>query len=284
MSSVRRRSRRQSSSGRRTTAECTVCGQEHPGISEALCYVRHEKEIRSQARPRVKRIGDLFNEHGNIRGEFIGTDMEDKLLRYHRRAALAAQASSNGRLPIGIRQALKLQPIQGQLSHRYPWSVVVIHRGKRYRKLCPTLGAAVILWVEYREKGYNATVVSRVRGYDIPAAIRGKVPPGWLWCPHCMQPRRFRPVYEETFYGLRKRWNDTKHRYEWVERKLQLLECPLCHASNRSESFRRSNQKWEKVKLRPGARRVKARHKTKRKGVRLMVQPTKKRRRRWTRS
>jgi hypothetical protein len=109
----------------------------------------------------------------------------------------------------------------------------------------------------------HATIVSR-HGYDIPPQLRGKLPGNWKWCPGCMKPRKYRRQYQlsgdpQTFFAYRKEWNRDKLRYEFRDRKLALMACPICGLTNRDHKFRRSNQPWEKITIERGRTRTRRR-------------------------
>jgi hypothetical protein len=227
--------------------------------------LQHIQRIRD-AVPLPATIGELYNGQGKLRSEFIEhRPAEHAIQRYHKRTGETLRDSD---LPVGLQQALHLPLVWVQIVNRYPWKVMWIRRtpdGKRRKgqKLCASLGHAVAVREKVSKVAPNATVVSRVRGYDIPTSLRGKLPPRWYWCPRCMKPRRYvRDEKGETFTALKKVWSKEKQRFRWVERPVYLLRCPMCECTNRDPIFRRSNQPWETRKFKRGvtrARRTKKR-------------------------
>ena len=209
-------------------------------------------------------IGGLYTAEGKLRSEYLEHGPAERAIqRYHKRTGEAVY-SENGRLPIGLEQALHLPLVWVQIVNRYPWKVMWVRTvdGRRVRgeKLCQSLGAAIIIQRQVAKKVPNATVVSRTRGYDIPPSLRGKLPSRWYWCPRCMKPRRYtRDPDNATFYVVKKVWSDEKQRYIWKERKVYVLRCPMCNCTNRDPIFRRSNQPWEIKHLKRGATRVPSR-------------------------
>jgi hypothetical protein len=211
--------------------------------------------------PLPSTIGELYHE-GHLKPQFIEhTRAELAIQRYHRRVGEAVE--TNG-LPPGLRQAMRLNLVWVQIVHQYPWKVmwvrVVDGRRVRGQKLCATLGHAILVQDKIVGKVPNATIVSRSRGYDIPAELRGKLPPRWYWCPRCMKPRRYqRDEDNATFSVVKKHWVRSKSKYEWKERTVYLLRCPMCGCTNRDPVFRRSNQPWEVRKFKRGVTRAKRR-------------------------
>jgi hypothetical protein len=185
---------------------------------------------------------------------------ERALQRYHEKA----HASVNGQTELspGVRQALKLSVTWSQLTKRYPWKVMwqrkVNGRIARGEKMCTTLGGAIAFQRSIIDRVPNATVVSRVRAYDVPPKLRGRFPKkGFYWCPYCMKPRKF--LIDESgqwFYAQKKVWSHEKGRYVPTERAVALLRCPMCGCTNRDHVWRRSNQPWEKRRIKSGVRRV----------------------------
>lgn len=188
---------------------------------------------------------------------------ERAIQRYHRKTGEAVLSDD---LPVGIRQAIKLPLVWTQIVNRNPWKIMWIRtdsqgRRRRGQKLCPNLGAAIREWERIKVIVPNATIVSRARAYDIPPKLRGKLPPRWYWCPHCMKPRRFvkDPDPKNRHHVLKKVWSEEKKRYIWVERLVWRIECPMCGCSNRNPIFRRSNQPWEVRRFKKGVRRARKR-------------------------
>lgn len=238
--------------------------------SKSLCYKSNERRLKSRTRPKLSSIAEAYDEQGFMKGVFIGTDVEDKIRNYHERAARVAFSlgDEDYKVPTGVRMVAKVPLTPGQLAHRYPWAVVVTARGRKRRKLCTNIGHAVSVHKELTLKGYTAYIISRSRGYDIPAAYRGRIPKPYVWCPRCLAPRRYERQYldtgrPETFSALRKEPRETKGGFEFKDRILHLLRCPICGSTNRDPAYRRSNQPWETRRIKKGARRVKRRYKTK---------------------
>jgi hypothetical protein len=210
--------------------------------------------------PLPQHVSALFTSQGKLKSEYLCHDhVTEALQRRHRRAGDAVTQNS---LPPGVQQALRLPLVWVQIVNRYPWKVMwqrIDSRGRRRRGelLCTTLGGAIKEWRRISRLVPNATIVSRARGYDIPAELRGQLPPKWLWCPHCMKPRRFqRDPDQPPFHAMKKVWRSDKQRYDWVARKVWVVVCPMCGCTNRSAVFRRSNQPWELRRVRRGTTRV----------------------------
>lgn len=210
--------------------------------------------------PLPRTLGEMYTAEGKLRSEYLEhRPAERAVQRYHMRTGEAV--SSNGRLPVGLEQALRSPLVWVQIVNRYPWKVMWVRTvdGKRKRgeQLCASLGGAILVQQQVARKVPNATVVSRTRGYDIPPSLRGKLPPRWYWCPRCMKPRRYvRDPDDATFYTIKKVWSAEKQKYIWKERRVYVLRCPMCNCTNRDPIFRRSNQPWEIKHLRNGAGRV----------------------------
>lgn len=174
------------------------------------------------------------------------------------------------KVPYGIRYALSQPLIHVQIINQYPWGVTwrSPKSGKRLRKGFSSLVAAIdfiTTKAQYVDK--KASIYSRQRHYDIPSALRGKIPLPFKWCPRCLTARRFVRILSdrgdpETFVTLRKEWSDTRGRYEWMERKLALTKCRCCGTTNRNSVMRRSNQPWEKRLIKQGATRIRKTKKT----------------------
>lgn len=230
---------------------------------DGLHTLREMQRIRD-AVPLPSTVSELYD-GDKLRSQYIEhTPARKALQRYHKRTGEAVYRDD---LPIGLKQALKLPLVWNQITHRYPWKVMWVRtdsqgRRKKGQKLCTTLGGAIKEWDRIRAIVPNATVVSRSRGYDIPPKLRGKLPPRWYWCPRCMKPRRYaRDPDGARFYVLKKVWRPTKGRYEWVERQVYLLRCPMCSTTNKDQVFRRSNQPWEVRKFKRGVRTARRRKK-----------------------
>lgn len=216
-------------------------------------------------------IGELYD------GKFLLPEYnehrpaERAIRRYHRRVGEAVPKRDS--LPVGVQQALKLPLIWTQIVNRYPWKVMWIRvdeegRRRKGQKLCTTLGGAIAIQRRAAKKVPNATIISRVRGYDIPPSLRGKLPPQWYWCPRCMKPRQYkRHPDDESFYTIKKTWDSTKQKYKFAERKVWLLVCPMCSCTNRDPTFRRSNQPWQTRRIKSGVRRIRTTKKRRRRSA-----------------
>ncbi len=135
--------------------------------------------------------------------------------------------------------------------------------GKRLRKMFTTLPHAVaFIATKAQYVDPKACVVAR-QGYDVPPAFRGKFPHKhndrtYYWCPMCVAPRPFYAVIpQREFHTLKKRWSDTKQRYEYIDRRVRVIQCVVCGCTNQNWTFRRSNQPWQIRKFKQGARRAK---------------------------
>lgn len=255
---------------RTKTKRCEVCGK-RCGRTRAYCYVLHEKEIRSRQRPRVKTLDDVYDETGRMRGEFIHTDVEEKLMARQRRLAIDASLwSDNGYVPPrNVSNMLNGDVAYWHVAHRRPWAVYVVTKeGKRKRKKFNDLLEAVKFHSKVVEKFPKSGVVSLNKSYDLPPKYRlskEKLPKSVKWCVHCATFRRFVRVHPHVeFEAEVKRWSDTKQKYEWTTRTLALFECEICGHNNRDPVYRRANLPWEKRKIKPGVKRVKPRVRTKR--------------------
>lgn len=173
------------------------------------------------------------------------------------------------KVPLGVRLALVSPLIHVQIVNKYPWAVSwrSPKSGKRLKKQFNTLISAVhFAATKAQYVDPRACVISRQRGYDLPPMLRRKqpLPKPWVWCPRCMQPRRYRRVYNThgeptTFYGPKKFWNSEKGVYESKTVELALTRCRFCGCNNRDHVFRRSNQPWEKRKFKRGVTRARRR-------------------------
>jgi hypothetical protein len=202
--------------------------------------------------PLPRTVGELFQKSGSLKSEYVEHRPAERAIeRYHKRSH---ERVVEYEVTLGVRQALKLPLLHNQLVHREPWAVYWIHKRKRYKKLFTSLGAAIIFHSEVVQLVRNATIISRSRGYHIPPSLRGKLPKGWVWCPHCMKPRRYkRHPSGDTFYTIKKDPNTFVRK----ERQVALLICPMCQSTNRDHVYRASNQPWEIRKFRRGATRAK---------------------------
>jgi hypothetical protein len=214
--------------------------------------------------PLPKKVGDLFD-GPLLKPEYLDHRRATKvLIQYHKRAADKAVENVED---VGIRQAARLPWSANQLAHRYPWAVLWIRRvdgkRKRYKKLCIHLYEATAFRNMLHERGIpNATVVSRARSYHIPVELIGRLPKPWVWCPNCMKPRKYRRVGDETIYAQKKIKVVSRRgtvNYEYRERRVALLQCPMCGCTNRNMVYRQSNQPFNKRKFKRGVTRTKSR-------------------------
>lgn len=217
--------------------------------------------------PLPKKVSELFD-NGVLKPDYIEHRPAIRALdRYHTRHAERAAESVED---VGIAQAARLPFVANQLSHRYPWAVMWIKRDedggrKRYKKLCTNLYQAVWFRQRVQDAGVsNATVISRARSYHIPVELIGRLPKPWVWCPHCMKPRKYHRVGDETIFAQKKVQVVSKRgvvSYEYRERRVALLACPMCGCTNRNMIYRQSNQPFHKRKFKRGVTRTKSRTK-----------------------
>lgn len=216
-------------------------------------------------------IAGLYDEAGKLRSEFQAHRPAMRaLVHYHERAANAALAMTNGdyKVPMIVEIVRKFPVIYGQVAHRRPFVVIWImrdedgHRKKHY-KFCANIGAAVAFHKQIVDRVPNATIVSRARAYHVPPLLRGKLPKPWLWCPRCCKPRKFVVSGDgsQTFFTMKKEWSDEEGRYVPRERRVRLIECPMCGFTNRDPVMRQSNQPWEVRRFKRGVTRAKRRKK-----------------------
>lgn len=252
---------------------CRWCGErleskKHIDRTETYCYRLREKEIRSRARPRVKRVSDAYDD-GKLKGVFIGTDLEEVLMRRQHTLAINAvlSLSTNGyRIPNNVDVFISGGFVVGQVASQRPWAVYVLINGKRRRRRFNNLYDAIRYHRKIHSKFPSSGIVSLGRSYELPPQLRfkkNKWPKRFKWCPRCCAPRAFKrrePV--ETFSALVKLWSEEKERYVWTERTLYVTECQLCGLTNRNDVFRRSNLPYEKRRIRQRATRVKPRVRT----------------------
>jgi hypothetical protein len=230
------------------------------------------------ARPkRPRRVKDFFTEEGKLR-PYPGYVTMDywfaTLVDYHRKAARIALRleEDDYKIPSGVRWAMRHRMVWNQLASQYPWAVYVkLRNGKVTVIKRSTIGGAIMLHKELVPRWPNATIASVRRMYDIPIELRGKLPPGWKWCPRCLKPRKFKRSYDpytgepHTFYGPLKHWSTEKRRWVTEERKLALMLCPMCGLTNRDPVFRRSNQPYHTRKFKRGVIRATRRKRRKKK-------------------
>jgi hypothetical protein len=213
------------------------------------------------------KFSDLYQ--GNLVKAEYASAVDRIAAGVHRRAqaklsAKVKEMSENGyELTPGLKQAMRMPLIHSQLSHRFPWGIIFIdENGRRKRLRYQFLSQAILFHSRFHlafPEAHDATVVSLIRGYNVPAKYRGRLPKPWKWCPYCMKPRKYKPALDrdgnkQVFFANVKTWNNTKKIYEYRDRKLLLMECPLCRHTNRDHVFRRANQPWELIRI-PARRR-----------------------------
>lgn len=235
----------------------------HRNKSESLCFVQNMVEIRSQARPHVEKVSEVY-QSGKLRSEFIGTDMESILLK--RQYRLALNASLGLDCPKNLRYILEQEFVYGQIVHEKPWAVMWLSDGVRKRKRFNNIWSAIEFWNKARRLNATASIVSLARAYELPAGWRFKkdqLPKRFKWCPHCVTWRVYKRVYpEERFWAMVKYEtvdNKGNPKFDWAERKLFLTACELCGNTNRHSTFRRANQPYELRTIKPGKSRVRRR-------------------------
>jgi hypothetical protein len=211
----------------------------------------------------IRKVSEAYVD-GKLRSEFIGTDMEDKLLRRQHRLALNASLGLD--CPKNLKWILEQEFVLSQVTHEKPWAVMWLSNGERKRKRFNGLWSAVEFWNKAHKQNPTASIVSLARGYDLPASLRfkkDKFPKRFKWCPHCVTFRVFKRVYPEQsfFANIKYRAVDKKGNpeFQWAVRKVWLTECQLCGHTNRSPVFRRANQPYELRIIKKGKQRVKPR-------------------------
>lgn len=220
--------------------------------------LRAIQRIRDQV-PLPKTISELFD-NGSLKPQYMEHRPATRALVAHHREAAKRAKPKVAIDDYGIQQALRTPLFPNQLSHRYPWAVMWLKEGKRYKKKCKNLLEAVHLRDRIKEAGVsNATVVSLCRSYYIPVELIGKLPRPWVWCPLCMKPRKFRRVRDETIFVFKKVPDEKRGGYKEVERQVALLRCPMCGCTNRNQVYRRSNQPFEVRKFKRGVTRARKR-------------------------
>src|SRR5262252_4343860 len=174
-------------------------------------------------------------------------------------------------VPYGVRYMLTQPLLPAQVSQKYPFMVTWVSpkTHKRLTKMMMSLPHAIVFVAERAQYvDSHATIVNRL-GVDIPPGLRNKLPKPWKWCPRCMKPRKMKRMYHsdgtpQTFYAQVKTWHVTRvdrrgkeiGYWEYPEKKLALMHCPICGVTNREQKFRRSNQPWHKTRVRRGRTRV----------------------------
>lgn len=171
-------------------------------------------------------------------------------------------ADHEWKVPMGVLYYWHKPLRRHQMVVLHPWSVVWRSQAKRLRKEFSSLPAAVhFVATRAQYADPNAAVVAK-HPYDIVPSLRGKLPRRhnghmYYWCPLCVTARPFfAPREERTFWVLKKRFNETRGRYEWLDRRVRILRCRVCGCTNQNAAFRRSNQPWEKRKFKRGVRRA----------------------------
>jgi hypothetical protein len=165
------------------------------------------------------------------------------------------------KVPYGLRATALKEPLRhSQIVNKFPWYVTwrSAKTGKRYKKYFTTVASALVFLAEQAQYvDPQACVISR-HGYMIPPKLRNKIPSPYKWCPACMTARKFYRVRPEQFvYAMiRSRTPDEKGNHPYKERKLPLLQCRVCGTTTRDTYYRRSNQFWLTVKVKPGVHRV----------------------------
>jgi hypothetical protein len=249
--------------------KCKWCGKRlDDRHSQAHCFALNEKKIRSSRRPRIASVSEAYH-NGKLRPEFNVTDMEDILLKRQEKLATDAVLGlgDNGyKVPRNVSYMLAHGFVWNQIATQKPWAVYLMipqptGPHKRKRKRFNSLWAAVEFHKKAFRMGLKGGIVSTARGYDKPARLRFReVPRRFKWCPYCADYRVFHRAYpEERFFAPIKRWNETRSRYEWIDRHIWLTQCQLCGNTNRGDIFRRNNQPWELRRIKQGVRRVRPR-------------------------
>lgn len=227
-------------------------------------------EARSVARPRVDDVADAYNERGQLRPEFLDTDLEAKLMVLQRKLALDAVnklSSKKYPIPKNVHVFVAQGFAWNQIAHEKPWAVYVLRDGKRKRLRFNNLREAIIFHKKCYKQGLSCGIVSLCRAYALPEDLRfkkDKYPDRFKWCPNCAEFRVFTRVRPEAFFfSLIKTWDDKDQRFIFPERKIYVMECQLCGNTNRSEHYRRANQPYEVRTIKPRKTRVKAHSDTK---------------------
>lgn len=218
----------------------------------------------------MAKYSDLFQ--GNLLLD-VTPRGERRVIRVHEKAtdkakpAIERHATNGYHLSDALKIALKEPYIHAQIAHKFPWAVILIDKkGHRRRKKFCFLASAILYHAQIVKKYPTATVVSMCRGYNVTAQYRGRMPKPWKWCPFCMKPRKYKAALDpqgnrQTFQAQVKTWNETKQHYEWPERTLLLMECPICGQRNNHHMFRRANQPWERIKIPKGRSRYRRKRK-----------------------
>lgn len=229
-------------------------------------------------------VEDLFSDN-QLKGEFNTPAIYAWFQKRHSKGlnfldddGYYRRGDDEWKVPYGVRCALKQPLIWSQIANKYPFLVTwrSPKTGKRmFKRMMSLPHAIVFIATKAQYVDAHATVINRI-GMDIPPAMRNKIPQPWKWCPRCMKPRKYKRLYHssgdpQTFYGPLKVWVEDRNKrgeligghYETKDVKLALMACPVCGSTNRDPKFRRSNQPWEKVKIKRGSTRMKRRRKRK---------------------
>jgi hypothetical protein len=222
--------------------------------AEAMLAVRDARD----SVPLPSNIGGMY-EDGKIKSEYIDhRPAEAALSKLHKKSRRLIPEEVE--LTPGLIQAMKKGIEWNQIAYREPWAVmwVRVRDGKRVkgRKNFTSLGAAIAFWGTVKPTIPTATVVSLRRSYDIPSELRGRLPKSWAWCPRCMVPRKFQRDEDERWFYAFKKVKTSKGGYEFKERKVVYLLCPMCGCSNRDPAWRRSNQPWERRRIKRGVHKL----------------------------
>jgi hypothetical protein len=233
-----------------------------------------------QVRPKLRRE-DLYgggDNGGLLQGKYQTEKVFAWFQKHHQQSRTLIddkgyyhRGDHSWRVSYGVRYALNHPLRHVQMAVQYPWFVTwqkpspsEAETAVRYRKKFMSLVSAIDFVATKAQYVDPSAAVVSVHGYDIPPDLRGKLPSPWKWCPRCMTARKFRRVrpQQEFFAHVKvEKENSRTGRSEWVwvDRRLALMQCPVCRCTNRDPKFRRSNQPWTIRKFRQGARRAKRR-------------------------
>lgn len=230
----------------------------------------------TKGKPRT--VADLYTEGENgerLDGKYTErTDIHELIQRRH--LSGMSRINEDGyyesdehlwKVPYGVRQALRTRLYWTQIASKYPYYTTWTspRTGVRLRKKHMSLVHAIhFIATRAQYVDPHASIIAR-HGFYIPTKLMGKFPRKMgdpprthYWCPRCMEPRRFRRT-GQTFFQMKKFWNEEKGRYDWKNVELALMECTVCTISNRDAKFRASNQPVEKRRFKRGVRRARRR-------------------------
>lgn len=227
----------------------------------------------------MAKVGDLYGAGttGRMLQPQLDTPKVRKFLQQRHAGSMNGYLTDNGvyvrgdhswKVPLGVRLALSTPLIHVQIVNKYPWAVTwhSPKSGKRLQKRFNNLHTAIhFVATRAQYVDPHASIFSRQRGYDLPARLRRAepLPKPWVWCPRCMQPRKYRRSVnahgEYTTFQGNKKFKTDKGVYEWKVVELALLRCRYCGCTNRDIVFRRSNQPWEVRKFKKGVTRARRR-------------------------